>query len=46
MGPFDGCRLRVTLWQSWWVLFKAFMCSMLIFVAGGLVGVWLRGRRG
>jgi len=33
------------MWHSWAVIFKALMCSMLIFVAGGMVGIWLRRRR-
>lgn len=28
------------------MLFKALMCSMLVFVAVGAVGIWLRRRRG
>jgi hypothetical protein len=27
------------------VIFKALMCSMLIFIAGGAAGIWLRRRR-
>jgi len=32
--------------DSFPVIFKALLCSVLLFVALGVVGIWLRRRRG
>jgi hypothetical protein len=32
--------------DSFSVIFKALLCSMLLFVVLGAVGIWLRRRRG
>jgi hypothetical protein len=34
------------MWDSYRMIFKALLCSGLLFVALGAVGIWLRRRRG
>lgn len=48
-------RLKVTsrtsapygvVWESFWVIIKVLLCSVLVFVALGVAGIGLRRRRG
>lgn len=48
-------RLKVTsrtsapygvVWESFWVIFKVLLCSVLVFVLLGALGIGLRRRRG
>jgi hypothetical protein len=34
------------VWDACPVIFKALMCSVLVFIALGAAGLWLRRRRG
>jgi hypothetical protein len=34
------------VWQGYRVIFKALLCTALIFIVVGAAGIWLRRRRG